>query len=281
MIADEHLLAECRKRLELGEYSCGSATRDDLGPYESAIVVRRGKLDDILVLRQVWRETSQVSPAALATCQQMLEDGSLLFRRSGMMREAVKNSFRDTVAVHLETRLTHPDTSSGRLSRPVMQPWLPVEYHHLGMEANPPSLRRLAELLRNSLGQVGVTMFEVERRMGWKDGTLSRALSSGVELKVGDLLEVLKAAGIEERSFFASLYDLEPRCRSVSEKGEIPYSTGHLSEEDAPNFPPFEEVLSLFHNLMENALQRENLAEEPEPSFFGEADLLDRSIPED
>ncbi|MEA2694875.1 MAG: hypothetical protein QOJ16_4262, partial [Acidobacteriota bacterium] len=55
------------------------------------------------------------------------------------------------------------------------------------MEANPPSLRRLAELLRNSLGQVGVTMLEVERRLGWKDGTLSRALSSGAELKVGDL----------------------------------------------------------------------------------------------
>jgi transcriptional regulator with XRE-family HTH domain len=149
------------------------------------------------------------------------------------------------------------------------------------MEANPPSLRRLAALLRNNLGQVGITMLEVERRLGWKDGTLSRSLSSGAELKVGDLLEILKAAGIEERSFFASLYDLEPRCRSVSEQGEIPYSTGHLSEEDALSFPPFEEVLSLFHDLMENALRRENLVEKPEPSFFGEADLLDRSIPED
>jgi len=149
------------------------------------------------------------------------------------------------------------------------------------MEANQPGLRRLAELLKSSLGQVGVTLLEVDARLGWKDGTLSQVLCGASELKVQDLLEILKAARIEERSFFATLYDLEPRCRSVTEQGEIPYSTGHLSDEDAPSFPPFEEVLSLFRDLMENALRRENVEGEPEPSFFGEADLLDRSIPED
>ena len=153
------------------------------------------------------------------------------------------------------------------------------------MQGNQPSLHRLAELLKSSLAQVGVTLPEVDRRLAWKDGTLSQILSSGAELKVRDLLDILRVAGIEERAFFSALYDLEPRCRSVSEQGEIPYSTGNLSEGDAAGFPPLEEVLSLFHDLVANGVRREGRGgeakEAPEPSFFGEADLLDRSIPED
>lgn len=150
------------------------------------------------------------------------------------------------------------------------------------MQGNQPSLHRLAELLKTHLAQVGVTLPEVDRRLAWKDGTLNQILCSGVELKVKDLLDILKVSGIEERSFFASLYDLEPRCRSTAEQGEIPYSIGHLSEEDAPAFPPLEEVLSSFHELVANGVRKGGkLPTDPEPSFLGEADLLDRSIPED
>jgi transcriptional regulator with XRE-family HTH domain len=150
------------------------------------------------------------------------------------------------------------------------------------MQGNQPSLHRLAELLKTSLAQVGITLPEVDRRLAWNAGTLSQILCSGVELKVKDLLDILRVSGIEERSFFASLYDLEPRCRSMSEQGEIPYSIGHLSEEDAPTFPPLEEVLSLFHELVANGVHREGeVRRDSEPSFFGEADLLDRPIPED
>ncbi|HEV7515398.1 MAG TPA: hypothetical protein VGR07_03785 [Thermoanaerobaculia bacterium] len=127
-----------------------------------------------------------------------------------------------------------------------------------------------------------MTLHEVDRRLAWKDGTLSQILCRGAELKVRDLLDILRVSGIEERSFFASLYDLEPRCRSMSEQGEIPYSIGHLSEEDAPAFPPIEEVLSLFHELVANGVHRGGeVKRDSEPSFFGEADLLDRPIPED
>jgi transcriptional regulator with XRE-family HTH domain len=150
------------------------------------------------------------------------------------------------------------------------------------MQGKPPNLHRLADLLKSSLAQVGVTLPEVDRRLGWEEGTLSQILGGRVELKVRDLLDILKVSGIEERTFFATLYDLEPRCRSVAEQGEIPYSIGHLSEEDAPAFPPLEEVLSSFQELVANGVRRVGQAPtDPEPSFLGETDLLDRSIPED
>jgi hypothetical protein len=150
------------------------------------------------------------------------------------------------------------------------------------VEPDPPGLDRLAELLRGSLTQARVTLPEVDQRLGWKDGTLNGLLTGAAELKVKDLMDVLRAAGIEERSFFAALYELEPRCRP--EKGEIPYSAGDPSEEDTRDFPAPEEVLSLFRNLVANGSHREARDRtEPDagPQFFGETDLLDRSIPED
>jgi hypothetical protein len=141
----------------------------------------------------------------------------------------------------------------------------------------------LAEALKSSLAQVGISPSEIDRRLAWKDGTLNQILGGGAELKVKDVLEILKAAGIEERSFFAALYDLEPRCRSVSEQGEIPYSIGHLSEEDAPAFPPLREVLSLFNEMVTNGVRRESNVRKDrrEPTFLDDEDMLDPSIPED
>jgi hypothetical protein len=151
-----------------------------------------------------------------------------------------------------------------------------------GMPANQPSFHRLAALLKSYLAQVGVTPSEVDRCLAWEDGTLNQRLTIAEDLRVKDLLEILRIAGIEERSFFASLYDLEPRCRSMSTAGEIPYSIGPLSEEDATAFPPFEEVLSLFQELvLDGTKTEEDIKRSAEPSFFGEADLLDRSISED
>jgi hypothetical protein len=125
-------------------------------------------------------------------------------------------------------------------------------------------------------------MLEIDRRLSWPEGTLQQILGGRAELKVRDLMEILSAAGIEERSFFAALYDLEPRCRSMSEQGEIPYSIGHLSEADVPGFPPLAEVLALFGELAAKGARRETVVEsEREASFAGETDLLDRSLRED
>ena len=136
--------------------------------------------------------------------------------------------------------------------------------------------RRLAEALHRRLAHAGVSLREVDRRLGWAENTLSGLLGGVAELRVKELLAVLRAVGIEERSFFAELYDLEPRCRATSGQGEIPYSIGHLSVEDAPAFPPTEEVLALFRELVGDAVRRRG--ETPRtvaPGPFEENDLLD------
>jgi len=139
--------------------------------------------------------------------------------------------------------------------------------------------RRLAETLHRRLAAAGVSTQELEQRLGWAEGALTEALSGAVELKVKDLLALLEAAGIEERSFFAELYDLEPRGRASSGQGEIPYSIGHLSEEDLPDFPPTEEVLALFRSLVHDSVREE--LRKPEsghgaPGLFDETDLGNR-----
>jgi hypothetical protein len=139
--------------------------------------------------------------------------------------------------------------------------------------------RRLAEALRRRLAQTGVPLCEIDRRLDWAEGTLGELLSGTAELRVKELLAVLRSVGIEERSFFAELYDLEPRCRATSGQGEIPYSIGKLSEEDAPAFPPTEEILALFRQLVGDAVRRDlrpgEVLRTVAPGPFEEADLLD------
>ena len=161
------------------------------------------------------------------------------------------------------------------------------------MDANRPSLHRLAELLRSSLAQVRVSLLEVDRRLRWQEGTLERSLAGseagseagGEGLRVKDLLGVLRAAGIEERAFFAALYDLEPKRRAVSEQGEIPYSFGHLADGDAPSFPPMTEILELFRDLTEKGVDGQLSAHprkaEMAARWVGERDLLDRPVSKD
>jgi transcriptional regulator with XRE-family HTH domain len=138
--------------------------------------------------------------------------------------------------------------------------------------------RRLAEALRRRLAHTGVSLCEIDRRLGWEENTLGELLSGAAELRVKELLAVLRAVGIEERSFFAELYDLEPRCRATSGQGEIPYSIGHLSEEDAATFPPTEEILALFRELVGDAVRRDFPPGETSRAVSGplkESDLLD------
>jgi transcriptional regulator with XRE-family HTH domain len=139
--------------------------------------------------------------------------------------------------------------------------------------------RRLAEALRRRLAHTGVSPREIDRRLGWAEGTLGELLSGAAELRVKELLAILRSVGIEERSFFAELYDLEPRCRATSGQGEIPYSIGKLSDEDAPAFPPTEEILALFRQLVGDAVRRDlrpgEILRPVAPGPFEETDLRD------
>ena len=115
--------------------------------------------------------------------------------------------------------------------------------------------RRVAAELKHRLAQAGLSMREIDRRLAWREGRLGKLLRAGEELKVEDLMAVLRAAGIGERSFFADLYNLEPR-RGTVVGGETPVSSGQLSDQDLPDFPPAEEVVHLVHSLVDGGVRR-------------------------
>ncbi len=125
-------------------------------------------------------------------------------------------------------------------------------------------LRDIGEALRKHLLREGLALDEVDRRLGWKAGHLQELLDSEEGLRIDQLREVLGAAEINEQVFFADLYDLTPKAS----KGEIPYSTGMLSEEDVAVFPPAHEVLGLFRMLVQEGL-RDNLRESGTGSVTG------------
>lgn len=115
--------------------------------------------------------------------------------------------------------------------------------------------RHVSKALRKHLSEAGISMREIDRRLAWGEDRLGRLLRGKTGLKFDDLLAVLQAAGIEERAFFADLYDLEPR-RPASRRDEVPYSIGPLSTEDDPDFPQAEEVINLVRTLVTDGVRR-------------------------
>lgn len=134
--------------------------------------------------------------------------------------------------------------------------------------------RHVAKALRERLSEAGLSMREVDRRLAWGEDRLARLLRGKNGLKVADLLAVLQVAGIEERSFFAELYDLEPR-RQARIRDEVPYSIGTLSEGDDPSFPQAEEVITLVRTLVQDGVRRRERSPHQVPEIvpLDEADL--------
>jgi hypothetical protein len=104
--------------------------------------------------------------------------------------------------------------------------------------------------LRLRLARAGISLREADRRLGWPEGRLSRQLRRGARLRVADVYAVLDAAGIELRSFFSELFDLDARAAGPLRR-ETPYSSGLLSAEDAAEFPRPDEVVELIRTLVE------------------------------
>jgi hypothetical protein len=115
-------------------------------------------------------------------------------------------------------------------------------------------LQNLSEVLGRQLARAGLSVEEVNRRLGWPSDALRLRLETDGGLRIDQLREVLDAAGLSEKAFFAELYDLEPK-RSGKGGEEIPYSTGSLSDQDTADFPPSGEVLGLFRLLVQEGLR--------------------------
>jgi hypothetical protein len=121
-------------------------------------------------------------------------------------------------------------------------------------------VRRFAERLRAWLAEVD--MVQIDERLGWKAGQTASVLQQGDGLRMADLLAILEAAGFDERSFFASVYGLDASSKGPR-GGEVPYSTGRISNQDAAEFPPAEEVIGLVRTLVgqETGLRRSGKAQ--------------------
>lgn len=108
-------------------------------------------------------------------------------------------------------------------------------------------VRFFAERLRTWLAEIDLV--HIDKRLGWKAGRTASLLRQGDGLRMADLLAILDAAGLDERSFFASVYGLEAPSKPPR-GGEVPYSTGRISNQDAAEFPPTEEVIGLVRTLV-------------------------------
>lgn len=71
----------------------------------------------------------------------------------------------------------------------------------MGQEDNS-ELNKLMLLLDLVVKESGHTYLQVEERLSWSGGTLSRLLSGGRELKLRQLLGVLRAVGMRPSRFF-------------------------------------------------------------------------------
>lgn len=109
---------------------------------------------------------------------------------------------------------------------------------------------QVSHQLRLRLARAGISLREADRRLGWPQGRLARQLRRGARLRVVDVYAVLDAAGIEPRSFFSELFDLEARAVGPLRR-ETPYSSGLLAAEDAADFPRPGEVVELIRTLVE------------------------------
>ncbi len=66
--------------------------------------------------------------------------------------------------------------------------------------------KSLAAHLRKEIEDAGLTMREVDRKIGWGENKLSALVRGNIDLKLWQLLAVLEAIGKSEGDFFADYY---------------------------------------------------------------------------
>lgn len=67
-------------------------------------------------------------------------------------------------------------------------------------------LRRYLNVLKELVGGWDGSMREIERRLGWATGRLTKVLAGRVELQVQDLLAILGVLGVEPLDFYRMAY---------------------------------------------------------------------------
>ena len=80
-------------------------------------------------------------------------------------------------------------------------------------------LDRLLALLEGLLKERALTYCQLEQRLGWAAGTLSRLMSGGRQIKLRQFLDILRATNVRPSRFF-----------QIVENPDTPFLTWPLTE---------------------------------------------------
>ncbi len=75
---------------------------------------------------------------------------------------------------------------------------------------NRPGVQRVLDTLKTVMRLLGVTNREVESRMGWSHGYLSRIFSGTIELRVEHVLRIVEIIGLDPAEFFDLAFAVRP-----------------------------------------------------------------------
>jgi hypothetical protein len=77
---------------------------------------------------------------------------------------------------------------------------------------------RVVSLLKNSIRLSNFTYRDVERRLGWRVGTITRLMRGGLGLKVEHLLSILSVIGFSPGRFFAAAFPAPALGRPIEDR---------------------------------------------------------------
>lgn len=133
-----------------------------------------------------------------------------------------------------------------------------------------PDIQRMLTILRSAVRMSQISNREVERRLEWSTGYLSRLLAEDMDLRVEHILDVCRALDFPPGDFFRVVYmkrdvapDKQSWARTLAEahpllKQEIRPATAPPAEPPAPAQPPLtkEEVNEIVMNALRKLLLR-------------------------
>lgn len=133
-----------------------------------------------------------------------------------------------------------------------------------------PDIQRMLTILRSAVRMSQISNREVERRLEWSTGYLSRLLAEDMDLRVEHILDVCRALDFPPGDFFRVVYmkrdtppDKQSWARTLAEahpllKQEIRPAATPSAEATPPPKPPLtkEEVNEIVMNALRNLLLR-------------------------
>lgn len=73
-------------------------------------------------------------------------------------------------------------------------------------DMSPPDIQRMLTILRSAVRMSQISNREVERRLGWSTGYLSRLLAEDMDLRIEHILDVCRALEFPPSDFFRVVY---------------------------------------------------------------------------